>query len=292
MQKSHSSEWKSFQLMVIRYKGLTSGDADRVALREQMARHLMGVFMACCADDEQLQNGAKLGRRDSQLEKLFRQELSRHQKSTLPNTHGGVNEFVPVAAQAFVLERQLRAPRHATFMSSIFHGWNGSGSLEGFMRQCVRNFLADMANSRNPAQRQAGPRIPKDTDADEAARMKKRYEELQILRRGDAAPLEEMSCAELIDASNPSQDGDLLIDFKPGDMYDAGTETVENLRAVMHELAESADVTPLEKAIIGQLMGWDEEMSWKDLAARFGVSAARVSQRKTAIEKRVAALLL
>jgi hypothetical protein len=152
---THKSEWASLQRLVLDYVGM-AGARERQVLREQIAAHLAGAFFVCIGDlaDEDAttgeEDGARLKRQDSKLERLIKEELRRHRRKSagqrlLQAAHGGTDAFAPVAAQAFMEERSLRAAPGATFLTALFDGWDGTGTLEGFLRRCVSNFLADMA---------------------------------------------------------------------------------------------------------------------------------------------------
>lgn len=309
-RSSQGPAWMTLQLMALRYKVLEKNSAERAELREQIARHLAGVFLHCVVEDEPPfdasaqkkpktgrdmlsavepgftpERGARFQRRDSLLEKMFREVLHNHAKRNdhdykLADAHGGVSDFVPQAAEIFGLERKLRA-RNATFIEAHLHGWDPSkGDLQNFMRQCVRSFLADMARARKPKIRDTGPRIPKDANPEERAQLVTLFEERQRLLRGEAPLLEEQNPLPL---SLTGQAGE-------GDEESNEPSDIDDERALqVREWLESGlkEESPLAQALIRQWLGWDEELSGQELAARFGVSPARVSQKKKEIIERL-----
>lgn len=310
-QTPRTAQWSSLQQMAIRYKGLPKDSVERAELREQMARHLAGVFVQCIVEDEPTEtdhvkgqpnagqatesaqasseSGARFKRRDSLLVSMFREALFKHAKKSdagfvLPDAHGGVSNFAPQAAQAFLLERQHRA-RDATMIEALVRDWDGTGSLQGFMRRCVSGFLADMANARKPGKRQTGARRVKDGDEAAQALAQQRYEERQQLLRGDGAPLEEQNPlprALAFEAEGGYEEGD-------EDEVDASNEAALRVRQWVGSHLHQQ--TPLDQALIQQWMGLEEPVTGKELAARFGLSEARVSQRKNEVIERLRGVL-
>jgi hypothetical protein len=203
-----------------------------------------------------------------------------------------------VAAQAFVLERHLRA-RGATLISALMAGWNGEGSIEGFMRTCVRHFLADMAQARKPKQRNTGSRIPKGASAAEKLRLEQAFEDRQRLLRGEAAPLEEQPFVDP-DGAPDGEGGEAAWEDgiaantvagpvgQTGSAVDgAGAWFAEPQADQIRQWVDEADLTPLDRAILKQCLGLEEAQEGSVLAVRFGVSASAVSQRKGKVMERL-----
>ena len=229
---------------------------------------------------------------------MFLEELLKHGQSRLTDAHGGVSDFVPVAAQAFVLERHLRA-RGATLITALTAGWNGEGPIQGFMRLCVRHFLADMAQARKPKQRNTGPRIPTGATAAERSRLEQAFEDRQRLLRGEAAPLEEQPFADPDGAPNGEggeaawEDG-IAANTEAGPVGQTGSAVggagawfAEPPMDQIRQWVDEADLTPLDRAILKQCLGLEEAQAGGVLAARFGVTASFVSQRKGKVMERL-----
>lgn len=270
------AEWATLQQLAIRYQGQVAGQ-ERAALRERISGHIAGVYLRCQGVEpvpgEVGEPGARLVRRDSLLERLIKEELAAHTRRSggqrlLQAAHGGTDMFAPVAAQVFLEDRQHLA-RGGTFLTAVLDGYDGSGSLEGFMRVCVRHFLADMANARKPLEREA--------------RNPQRRARLQ----GDAPPVEEAGTGGEDDVQSAQRlagtDAQRAIDSAEagGDAWAERLEGVGQWIVSMHD-----QLSPLELAVLRQLMGSDEAVDGKTLAAQFGCSPSWVSQcRRRLTEK-------
>ncbi|MDZ7812178.1 MAG: hypothetical protein U5L74_03280 [Ideonella sp.] len=236
--------------------------------------------------------------------KLIGAELKRYRQQTgglggLAEVHGGEREFAPVVAQAVLLDRQLRAeradllahidrrqqaraPRRATMIEALLRGYDGRGSLEGFMRDCVRSALADMAEARRllvERQRERGARIPKGATPEEKARLQSLFEQRQAVLCGEAPPFEELGAVEVDTQADETAEAE---DAVAAQAQQGVLEMLDDARAKLG---------PLEQALLDQALGRTEPEEGKALAARFNCSPARVSQLRTGLLARLALLM-
>jgi hypothetical protein len=182
----------------------------------------------------------------------------------LQAAHGGTDAFAPVAAQVFMQDRAQKLRRPASFLTALLEGYDGTGSLEAFMRTCVRHFLADMANARKPLERQA------------------RNPRRRALLQGDAPPAEEGGLNSEEGETAEQRLEAAAAKYATADTDGASEGWGEKMERVALWVEATQDqLEPLEQALLRQLMGSDEAVDGKSLASQFGCTPSWVSQCKT-----------